>query len=943
MTTYDTIEQTIRKHIHSLKLDEGITSNEVFQTIRQILRDNPDIFWFAHKVHYDENDRMLTFQYLFSLERINQLKKSIDDVITNDFNINYVRSLSQIEQVMYVYKWIISYCNYNINSAFNQEIDSVFVRRNSVCTGYAKAAQYLFSLLDIESQLVFGQLNNSLYRDSRHCWNIVKINDEYYHIDICLGDIANIGLLSAVGVNDTIYHNGCYFNFFAISTQEISQTRSIEDVQHLPSCENTINRYEVERYASSTTIHKRAGNIGCLLSDIGSSADIHLCSTDKRTVLKVFRNNNNTECRKEHDYMKQLVGCQHLIELNEKETDLDRNILGIEQSTPILDLFFSRNFEFGITSLLKMVRDIGSAWQECKSNGVIYRDIHLCNIYRSDKGIYKLGDFGSCTTDNRNERVGNIWFMSPKTYIHGVYDEHCAIYSITMVLYFILNDLHPAFWQTCNENEAIKQRLAGRALPIPKLLLNLPRQIAFPLLDFISKGYQSEKYYLNINDYVHSIYDVIQFYSKYNIKLSFNYREHLFLEYDLSTTDTGTPANLQELSDIDEETSTIIEVQGNSMQSTSNTNLVTIKDISNTNKNVDDIESYCRTQGFPIINDKTIPSLSSSGVHCEPKQGYGSQTIDVIERSCTTMEGRNYASETNIPIVSYKPKYDNFNADGPIGSILKKIFWPKQKNQFVLSSVFAPAEVKRASHMLVQVYLHLPKESESVQALAQETDKNAKRRDYIPLQCKLKKGDKVDVLLNIYGETLMMSEKKSVVWQGSFTKCSFDFFVPKDINVDELSCMAMLSVNGTPVGEMRFITTVVEKPRQLNPEIFSKQYQKIFISYAHQDEPKVEQMARAYKAQGVEYFFDRHYLQPGDIFPIKIREFIDSADLFILCWSANAANSDYVDLERKRALERAYPKIKPIEKAPLRIYPMSIEPRAELPSDMRDTYNFEII
>lgn len=294
-------------------------------------------------------------------------------------------------------------------------------------------------------------------------------------------------------------------------------------------------------------------------------------------------------------------------------------------------------------------------------------------------------------------------------------------------------------------------------------------------------------------------------------------------------------------------------------------------------------------------------------------------------------------TKTNNLGVSFVPIFreDTFS----IGNLLPS----RRKKQLVFSSVFAPAEVKRSSHMLVQVYLHLPKESESVQALAQETDKNAKRRDYIPLQCKLMKGDKVDILLNIYGEALMMSEKKSVVWQGSFTKCSFDFLVPKDLDIEELSCMAMLTVNGVPAGEMRFITKVVEKPRQLNPEIFSKQYQKIFISYAHQDEPKVEQMARAYKAQGVEYFFDRHYLQPGDIFPIKIREFIDSADLFILCWSANAANSDYVDLERKRALERAYPKIKPIEKAPLRIYPMSIEPRAELPSDMRDTYNFEII
>ncbi|WP_254029202.1 hypothetical protein [Bacteroides ovatus] len=29
---------------------------------------------------------------------------------------------------------------------------------------------------------------------------------------------------------------------------------------------------------------------------------------------------------------------------------------------------------------------------------------------------------------------------------------------------------------------------------------------------------------------------------------------------------------------------------------------------------------------------------------------------------------------------------------------------------------------------------------------------------------------------------------KSVIWQGSFTKCSFDYFVPNDVDVDELSC-----------------------------------------------------------------------------------------------------------------------------------------------------------
>ena len=71
---------------------------------------------------------------------------------------------------------------------------------------------------------------------------------------------------------------------------------------------------------------------------------------------------------------------------------------------------------------------------------------------------------------------------------------------------------------------------------------------------------------------------------------------------------------------------------------------------------------------------------------------------------------------------------------------------------------------------------------------------------------------------------LKLKTRKSIIWQGSFTKCSFDYFVPKDIDVDELSCVALLSVNGVPIGEMRFITRIVDAPRQLNPEIIAHKY-----------------------------------------------------------------------------------------------------------------------
>lgn len=41
-----------------------------------------------------------------------------------------------------------------------------------------------------------------------------------------------------------------------------------------------------------------------------------------------------------------------------------------------------------------------------------------------------------------------------------------------------------------------------------------------------------------------------------------------------------------------------------------------------------------------------------------------------------------------------------------------------------------------------------------------------------------------------------------------------------------------------------------------------------------------------------------------------------------------------------KALERAFPKVKPEKAAKLRLYPMSIEPRTELPDDMKDDYHF---
>lgn len=974
MNLYESIEESIREHEESLHVTNEVTESEVRHAIRWVMRDNPDIFWFVHQYHFDKDNGIVSLRYRSSPERCAVIQKSIDDVVMNDFKIAHIRSLSQLELVAYVYKWMLTYCNYNTNSAYNQNIDSVFVRRNSVCTGYAKAAQYLFKLLGIESRLVFGRLNND-NEGGRHCWNIVNIEGRYYHLDICLGDLSLEDVLKKAGTTSIRRYGDYNYNCFCVSTDEILKTRSIEDVETLPLCDSTLPTDEIDRL-SRIDIKERNEVVGSQLTHIGSSADIFLCTKDKKVVLKKFRGNDTQKCEEEYGYMDSLKGCKHLLQLNNTYSDVGNNILAMEQSTPIVDLFCSHYFHPTLNGVLRMIKDITLGWQECQQQGIMYRDIHVCNIYKANDGRYKLGDYGSCTYELRGlrERVGNPWFMSPETYISGQFDERSAVYSITSVLYFVLNGLRPPFVDGHNEEEALQRKMNGEALPEPVLLHSFPKDLAIVLMiELFARGcaFYPSKRIQTCKELLHVIDLLCSSLKSQRIELRFVQQDTETILANKTIPNVYIPRDIHHRFAYGEEVERIAisrkwlpDIEG--IEMTATTAAATIIDVDGNGSfeeeeviwddlpdelrttlegddadvssipMSDDVENYCRTMGGGKRLDRSTP-------HTDNKNNSESEP-----NSINTKLAFDY---TPRPKRLYKTGAAIGAAIGsvfsPIGIVLGGIsgwFSGKSNNteeyDEVYSSIFASSEVKPKTHMLAQVYLHLFGETEKVKTLALESDKNAERRDYIPLQCKLKKGNKVDVLLNIYGETLLMSDNKSVIWQGSFTKCSFDYFVPKDIDVDELSCVALLSVNGVPVGEMRFITQIVEVPRQLNPEIIAHKYNKVFISYSHQDESKVKFLHEGLELGSVPHFFDRKYLKAGDVFPQVIQDYINSADLFILCWSENASKSEYVQKERLQALERAFPQVKPEQEAKLRIYPMSIEPRAELPIDMKENYHF---
>jgi hypothetical protein len=252
--------------------------------------------------------------------------------------------------------------------------------------------------------------------------------------------------------------------------------------------------------------------------------------------------------------------------------------------------------------------------------------------------------------------------------------------------------------------------------------------------------------------------------------------------------------------------------------------------------------------------------------------------------------------------------------------------------------VYAPAQIRAYKSFIINVYLYKLAETDEVDSKMKEIDSGAQKKEYKPLDLPIKYGDTLTVQLRMSDGISIDKELKSVVWYNHYTNCSFMAKLT-DESISDVHGTAYVYANGIPAGELLFTIDVVEtQERNLYAKVESHRFSRVFISYSHCDESQVKGFAECCKAIGTDYFFDRHTLQAGDIFKDKILNYIHNADLFVLCWSKNAAQSEWVQIEREYALSL----IKSGE-VNLSIYSLSLKPEAPLPLDMIDKYNFGVL
>lgn len=258
----------------------------------------------------------------------------------------------------------------------------------------------------------------------------------------------------------------------------------------------------------------------------------------------------------------------------------------------------------------------------------------------------------------------------------------------------------------------------------------------------------------------------------------------------------------------------------------------------------------------------------------------------------------------------------------------------------VSSTVYAPGQAAQGDSFLVQVFVHLPEQVDSLDDIAREADEDAKRRITNKLQKKIRRGTELTFHLLMPGLDVD-APIQSCVWSGEPAWVQFGVTVPEASNPRNIIGTVTVSEASVPIGHLKFKFKITGDDVAGEADALSREpaaagnmvrYQQAFISYASKDRPEVLKRVQMLNLAKIKFFQDLLTLEAGDPWEKLLYDYIDKSDVFFLFWSKAASESEWVKKEveyavrRKTGQEESGPEIIPV----IIEGPPSAKPPAEL-------------
>jgi hypothetical protein len=235
---YKAIYDGIMKYEQYVEVpDIVLTEQKVGWIYHCVLWDNPYIFSIGEYAMWhavDEDKTKIKITTLYNPEFEKSCREKVECEVNKILAAPGLRTMTDFQKEVFVHDFVINNVEYDQTCGDGGKriqpytVYGALVEHKAVCEGIAKTVKLLLNLLDVKCIVVSGK-----YDGHGHAWNIVKIDDWSYNLDVTM-DMGRV-----------IHKGKMRYNYFNFRTADILNY-VVDNAHMVPECVAIHNNYIVK-------------------------------------------------------------------------------------------------------------------------------------------------------------------------------------------------------------------------------------------------------------------------------------------------------------------------------------------------------------------------------------------------------------------------------------------------------------------------------------------------------------------------------------------------------------------------------------------------------------------------------------------------------------------------------------------------------------------------
>ena len=249
-----TVYSGIKQHKSLIPIAvSGLPEESVNRIFYAVTADNPLFYYCNHSVMNIAQDQFgnIAFcpQYYFKEDQVLKHNSKIQQVVNQLIADLRLTEGTDYEKVLKVNEYFCKNVEYDDAGAdladvtrviMSHTILGVFAKKRAQCEGIAKAVKVLLNAVNVKCIVVDGTAILNDGSQSLHAWNIIKQNDEPYHVDITF----NIGYAT---------HGNVAYDWLNVSDAMVKGNHMPDADLKLPACvSEKLNYYTLNKAVFSS-------------------------------------------------------------------------------------------------------------------------------------------------------------------------------------------------------------------------------------------------------------------------------------------------------------------------------------------------------------------------------------------------------------------------------------------------------------------------------------------------------------------------------------------------------------------------------------------------------------------------------------------------------------------------------------------------------------------